>query len=239
MNFRPVKLVYGGVEGVIPAGWTDAGDGRFTRMDSEGDPTMLFEKSFPHVSVQELKAFLAPFLGVDEFPAPIRRLEAGVFTWELYTFEQPLPYLGRVVSDFAFVQDRSWVYMVALSTRPGEHEELYKEVFTPVITAFRPLNHSFGHLTGDGSNPDQGLSTAQQLGYDADQVLVIVHADDVGCHAAHTDGALAAMRIGIHQVMTHIALMTDDFADKVPGAHFRYVDYRIGPVRKPKPLLTI
>lgn len=100
-----------------------------------------------------------------------------------------------VVSDFAFVQDGSWVYMVALSTQPDEHDEMYQDVFLPVITAFRPLDHLFGRLTGGDLNTNQGLSTAQQLGFDADQVLVIVHADDVGCHASHTDGALAAISL--------------------------------------------
>jgi predicted glycoside hydrolase/deacetylase ChbG (UPF0249 family) len=40
------------------------------------------------------------------------------------------------------------------------------------------------------------------------------------------DDWLKKLQPGIHQVMTHIALITDDFSRNVPGAYFRYGDYR-------------
>ena len=50
MQFRDIALTPVGVSGIVPAGWAQAGDGRFNRGAFAGDPTMLYEEAFPHVA---------------------------------------------------------------------------------------------------------------------------------------------------------------------------------------------
>lgn len=197
MRFTNVTLPYVGVEGIVPEGWARAGDGRFDRRGSEGDPTMLHEKAFPHIEIKDIKAVLAPELGLDAFPARAGTLDTAQFTWDLYTFQVQVPHLGALAADFALAQEGTWVYLVSLATRPDERDDLHTAVFIPAVEAFAPLNRQFGRLAGGAPDPGQSPTVAQQLGYKADRTLVIVHADDVGCHRDQTDGALEAMEVGM------------------------------------------
>jgi predicted glycoside hydrolase/deacetylase ChbG (UPF0249 family) len=197
MAFKNVTLPYVGVKGIVPKGWTRGGDGRFDRRASEADPTMLYEEAFPHVEIKDVKAVLAPELGLEAFPERTGTLYTARFAWELYTFQVQVPHLGALAADFALAQEGSWVYLVSLATRPEEHDDLHAAILLPAVEAFVPLNRQFGRLAGGAPDPSQGPTVAHQLGYAADRILVIVHADDIGCHRAQTDGALEAMEVGM------------------------------------------
>jgi len=197
MEFKKITLTYVGVKGIVPERWTQIGDGQFRRASSDNDPTMLFERAFAHVDCDVVKDVLAREIGLDAFPEPVGTLDTGTRSWELYSFDHHLPYLGTLKSDFALVQDGSWMYLVSLSTEPNEHNDLYDAVFIPVVKAFTPLNRQFGRLAGGVPDPSQGPTLAQQLGYGIDDILVVVHADDVGYHLDQTDGVLSAMEIGM------------------------------------------
>jgi predicted glycoside hydrolase/deacetylase ChbG (UPF0249 family) len=197
IKFKQVTLTYVGVEGIAPQDWMLSGDGRFDRKESHDDPAMLYEEAFPHVDINTIKAILAPELGLQQFPERVGVLNTARFNWDLYAFELQMPHLGALTADFAFVQDGSWAYLVSLATRPDERDTLYEAVFLPVIEAFLPLHNQFGLLAGGVTDSGQGPTLAQQLGYTADHTLVIVHADDIGCHRDQTDGALEAMQAGM------------------------------------------
>ncbi len=279
VKFKEVILTYVGVRGIVPEGWTQIGDGQFRRAASETDPTMLFERAFAHVDGAVVKDVLAREIGLDAFPERVGALEIGARTWDLYNFDHEVPYLGALRSDFALAQDGTWTYLVSLSTRPDDSDDLYSAVFIPILEAFTPLHRQVGRLAGGAPDPSEGPTLAQRLGYSADRILVIVHTDDIGYHRDQTDGVMqlakkynlcmlpvdiAKMRSmsyvfpdsfwqfasnmigedkdpsirkkvyddwlrnlepGVHQVMTHIANVTEDYASKVPNAHFRHADY--------------
>jgi predicted glycoside hydrolase/deacetylase ChbG (UPF0249 family) len=87
--------------------------------------------------------------------------------------------------------------MVSLGSLPGEHETLYDTVFVPVVEAFEPQTATFGRLSGGAPVPLHGRTLAEELGYSDRDVLVIVHADDVGAHPDQLDGTLEAMEAGM------------------------------------------
>jgi hypothetical protein len=83
--------------------------------------------------------------------------------------------------------------MVSLGSLPDEHDRLYEDVFLPAVEAFEPYTAAFGHLSGGAPVPVQGRTLAEAPGYTDQDVLVIVHADDVGAHSDQLDGVLEAM----------------------------------------------
>jgi predicted glycoside hydrolase/deacetylase ChbG (UPF0249 family) len=197
MQFGDITLTSVGVRGIVPEGWSQAGDGRFNRGAFAGDPTMLYEEAFPHVDIEGVKATMASTLGLDAFPERTGTLETSQYTWDLHTFEIQLPHMGRLVADFCLAQDGTWVYFTSLATTPDEHDALYKDVLLPVTHAFSPLPDTFGLINGGVPDGTDGPTLAEQLGYARDSVLAIVHADDMALHRDQTDGALEAMELGM------------------------------------------
>ena len=61
----------------------------------------------------------------------------------------------------------------------------------------QPYSHWSGLLSGAYPTLDSGQTLACQLGYANDDILVIVHADDIGIHPDQTNGALEAMKSGM------------------------------------------
>lgn len=197
MRFGDVTLNSVGVKGIVPEGWAQAGDGRFSRNAFPGDPTALYEESFPFADADALKLVLSSELGIEAFPARVGTLESAQLIWDLYTFEVHLPGAGVLVADFCLAQEGTWPYMVSLATRAEEHEVLHRDVLLPVARSFAPLPDTFGLINGGVPDGSQGPTLAEQLGYGRDSVLVIVHADDIALHRDQTDGALEAMDVGM------------------------------------------
>ena len=197
MKFRDVTHKSVGVSGIVPEGWSEAGDGQFVRRASETDPTILYQNAFPHVDLDGIKAVLMPLLGLDAFPERVGTVNTARFTWDLHTFQVQVPHLGTLMSDFALTQHGSWVYSVSLAATSDEHDTLREGVFLPVVHAFAPLLDEFGLINGGVPDSAEGPTLAEQLGYSRDSVLVIVHADDMAAHQDQTDGALDAMEMGM------------------------------------------
>jgi predicted glycoside hydrolase/deacetylase ChbG (UPF0249 family) len=197
MAFRHVTIASVGVQGIVPEGWTQTGDRRFDRGASEGDPTMLYQESFPYVEVDALKAVLSSELGLEAFPAPVGTVGTARFTWDLHTFEVHAPGAGTLVADFCFAQEADWTYMVSLAAHPDEYKALHRDVLLPVTHAFAPQPETFGLINGGMPDRRQEGSLVEQLGYGRDSILVIVHADDIALHRDQTDGALEAMDLGM------------------------------------------
>jgi predicted glycoside hydrolase/deacetylase ChbG (UPF0249 family) len=197
MRFREVTLAYNGAKGIVPEGWERAGEARFARGPLQQDPTMLWLRAYPHIDVERFKAALAPELGRDRFPEQIGSLEAGGRSWELYAFELTLPIPGPLVASLALAQEGTWTYMVSLGSLPEEHDTLYEAVFVRAVEAFEPYTSAFGRLNGGAPVPYDDRTLAEELGYSDQDVLVIVHADDVGSHPDQLDGTLEAMEVGM------------------------------------------
>jgi predicted glycoside hydrolase/deacetylase ChbG (UPF0249 family) len=61
----------------------------------------------------------------------------------------------------------------------------------------RPYSRLSGLLSGSYPTKQEGPTLATQLGYSREDIIVIVHADDIGIHKNQTDGALDSMKMGI------------------------------------------
>jgi hypothetical protein len=140
---------------------------------------------------------LARELALEAFPELGGKLQRASCTWDLHTLEMTHPQLDAIVADFALAQDGTWTYLVSLATPPDEHESLHQAVLLPVVESFTLQQRAFGCLGGGPPSPSDSPTLAERLGYSREDVLLIVHADDVGAHRDQTDGTLEAMEIGL------------------------------------------
>lgn len=67
----------------------------------------------------------------------------------------------------------------------------------PFLSCGTPYSQWSGLLSGDYPQVKKGPTLATQLGYSKDDVIVIVHVDDIGIHKDQTDGALDSMKMGM------------------------------------------
>lgn len=61
----------------------------------------------------------------------------------------------------------------------------------------QPYSQWSGLLSGSYPKPENGQTLATQLGYSNNDIIVIVHADDIGIHKDQTNGALDSMKMGM------------------------------------------
>ncbi len=54
-----------------------------------------------------------------------------------------------------------------------------------------------GYQMGHAPSGENGPTLAEQLGYSRNDILVIVHADDIGMHRDQTDGSLESLKYGL------------------------------------------
>jgi len=69
--------------------------------------------------------------------------------------------------------------------------------FLTLLSCGQPYSQWSGLLSGRYPKSENGQTLATQLGYSNDDVIVIVHADDIGIHKDQTDGALDSMKMGM------------------------------------------
>ena len=67
----------------------------------------------------------------------------------------------------------------------------------PLFSCGTPYSKWSGLLSGDYPKEEKGPTLATQLGYSNNDIIVIVHADDIGIHKDQTDGALDSMKRGM------------------------------------------
>lgn len=67
----------------------------------------------------------------------------------------------------------------------------------PLFSCGTPYSSWSGLLSGGYPQKGKGPTLATQLGYSKDDVIVILHADDIGIHKDQTDGALDSMKMGM------------------------------------------
>src|SRR5262245_28506852 len=71
-----------GITGVIPDGWTDAGNGLYRRMKSATDITLAAEQSVPLPADKVLTAML-PQLGLTTAPESVGTYKSATLDWTL------------------------------------------------------------------------------------------------------------------------------------------------------------
>jgi pimeloyl-ACP methyl ester carboxylesterase len=122
-----------GLSGVLPAGWTKAAPGMYARGADPADQTVLIQKSYPGMTLDQINSALLPQLGIAELPASLRQYESEDFTWNLYKVEVEAPIVGSFIVDIAQYESGGTAYMILLQTQAEEYETLHQVVFMPAV----------------------------------------------------------------------------------------------------------
>jgi hypothetical protein len=67
----------------------------------------------------------------------------------------------------------------------------------PLFSCGKPYSQWSGLLSGAYPKEAEGPTLAEQLGYSKKDIIIIVHADDIGIHKDQTDGAFDSMKMGM------------------------------------------
>ncbi len=125
-----------GIQGVVPAGWTEVNAGVYARRSSALDAAVVIAQGAP-MSAPDLLGLLVRQLGLKEPPASVGEREANGLTWNLYAVT-----VQGLSVDFALAESEGLGLIVLLQSAPEEHDFLYQAVFLPVIDALTPLAES-------------------------------------------------------------------------------------------------
>jgi predicted glycoside hydrolase/deacetylase ChbG (UPF0249 family) len=203
MEFREVTLPSVGVRGIVPQGWVSLENGQYAQRSVHGGVYFVWQRACPHIDPEGVMAALGRMSPVDVLRERVGTLQTARLNWDLYTISAQVPEIGHMTASLALAQEGTWTYMAYLATPPDEHETLYDAVLLPVTEAFTPYTHAFGLMGGGeppaASAPETGATPtlAERLGYTRQDILVLVHADDVAAHPDQTDGTLEAMAVGM------------------------------------------
>src|SRR5215212_6891782 len=126
-----------GYASLVPEGWSDVGQGIFTRQRDAKDPTLLAQQCAP-VSAEDVLASLLPQLRLTEAPQSIGTHQGEALEWTLYEVDVALGE-GEVAVDLALADETGTTYIVLLQSTPDEHDALRESIFLPALNAFAPL----------------------------------------------------------------------------------------------------
>ena len=133
IELEPFSSEVFGIQGVVPAGWSEVSPGAYARGASGLDVATVLVQSAP-MSADTLLTLLAGQLGLSEAPESVGEREANGMTWTLYAVE-----VQNIPVDFALAESEGVAFIVLLQSDPGEHDALYEAVFLPVLDALVPL----------------------------------------------------------------------------------------------------
>jgi len=117
------------IQGVKPAGWTEAGPGVYVRGNSGLDVVTVIEQGAP-MSAASLLTRLTGQLGLEAAPASVGEREANALIWTLYAVT-----VQGVQVDFAIAESDGKALIVLLQSMPAERDALYQSVFLPALDA--------------------------------------------------------------------------------------------------------
>jgi pimeloyl-ACP methyl ester carboxylesterase len=123
-----------GIQGLIPAGWTEVNVGVYSRGSSAMDTAVVLVQA-ASVSAEDLLTLVSGQLGLEEPPEVVGGREANGLTWALYAVT-----VQGLEIDMALTEADGLALIVLLQSDPGEHEALYEAVFLPVVDALVPLD---------------------------------------------------------------------------------------------------
>ncbi len=125
------------VQGVLPEGWTAAGNGLYMRGESPTDVTLLAIQAAP-ASLAQVIPSLLPQLGLTEMPAPVEQVEANGLQWAVYQIDVPVA--GSIIRvDLALAHQDGRSYIALFQTNEDEYQALHESVFVPVLQSVMPL----------------------------------------------------------------------------------------------------
>ncbi len=122
-----------GIQGVVPAGWTETSLGVYARRSSGLDAAVIIAQAAP-MSADSLLGLLVGQLGLKAPPASVGERQANGLTWTLYAVE-----VQGLSIDFALAESGKLGLIVLLQSTAEEHDALYQAVFLPVIDALKPI----------------------------------------------------------------------------------------------------
>jgi hypothetical protein len=122
-----------GIQGVLPAGWTEIDAGTRARGRSATDTAAVIALSAP-MTADDLLGLFTTQLDLENKPESVGRREANGLTWTLYSFKV----LGLAI-DMALAQSGAQGLVAILQSEPRERDALYEAVFLPVIDALTPI----------------------------------------------------------------------------------------------------
>ena len=126
-----------GIETVVPEGWTNAGNGIFTRGTPPSDLTLIAQQSAPLPASALLNAIL-PQLALTEAPESVGTHQGTTLEWTLYMVEVPAGSI-TVNVDLALAEASGTTYLVLVQSLPEDYETLHTSVFLRTLDAFAPL----------------------------------------------------------------------------------------------------
>jgi hypothetical protein len=135
VDFEPYTDKELGIQGLIPAGWTEAAPGIFARAGSPVDLAVLQLAVEPGMSAEELLGAISDGYGLDEKPESTGSREANDLAWSLYAFQ-----VQGIPRDLALGEGEGFTLLVVLRSAPDERDALYEAVFLPVVDALAPLS---------------------------------------------------------------------------------------------------
>jgi pimeloyl-ACP methyl ester carboxylesterase len=133
----PHTLNVFGIQTVVPDGWTNVGNGIFTRQNSAADRTALIQQSAP-LNAEFLLNAILPQLALTEAPESVGTYAGAVLEWTLYQVDVNTSGV-TVKVDLALSEVEGTTYIVWLSASPEEYEDLHTSIFLPTLDAFAPL----------------------------------------------------------------------------------------------------
>ncbi len=126
-----------GIEGLVPEGWQNIGNGLYVRQSTSTDPTLLALQTVPQ-SPDDLWPSLLPQLGLTTIPDSVGTFESAAFTWTLYQIDYDDGTVQLTI-DLGMAEQRGKTYLALLQAAPTEYETLHEAVFLPAIEALAPL----------------------------------------------------------------------------------------------------
>jgi pimeloyl-ACP methyl ester carboxylesterase len=123
------------LQGLIPVGWTNLGEGIFSRDATFGDDTRIEIRSSTLPAEDWLSAMIADFdgIGFDRTPARTNTRYVNGINWSIYrAFSNDRPV------DLALAETDDRTLLVLLLSQPDERDPLYRTVFLLGIDGTKP-----------------------------------------------------------------------------------------------------
>jgi pimeloyl-ACP methyl ester carboxylesterase len=135
LELLPVQIPEMEIQGLAPEGWTDLGQGVFSRQAIFEDDTRLEIRSSNERAAAWLAAMIAGFdgIGFDRTPARTNTRYTNGVNWSIYrAFSEDRPV------DLALGETGGRTLLVLLLSQPAERDAMYRTVFLPAIDGTTP-----------------------------------------------------------------------------------------------------
>ena len=126
-----------GIETVVPDGWTNVGNGIFSRAGTPTDTVLVAQQSAPLHADALLNAIL-PQLALTEAPEPVGTYQGAVLDWTLYQVDVQAGNMTIRV-DLALAESEGTTYLVLVQSPPEDYDTLHTNVFLLTLDSFAPM----------------------------------------------------------------------------------------------------